>query len=106
MSDVIDEKRNLSTGEIASSVECNATQDANWFLRELNECKIDIQEHVDRYESVLTSTEDTIPEESVGKVRATIGKANLLLNKKLNQFNQLCLDSIVCKLYICIFSYH
>lgn len=105
MSDVIEGKRKLSIDEVVSSVECNATQDAQWFLRELNECKIGIQEHVDRYESVLTSTEDTIPEEAIGKVRATIGKANLLLNKKLNQFNQLCLDSIVSKLFICIFSY-
>lgn len=98
MSDVIHEKRKQSTSE-GSSVECKATKDAHWFLQELNECKIGIQEHVDRYEAVLITTEDAILEEAVGKIRATIGKANLLLNKKLNQFNQLCLDSIVSKLY-------
>lgn len=98
VSNVIDEKRQQPKQRHAedSSMECNATtHDGHWFLRELNQCKVGIQAHVDRYESVLASTEDIIPEEVVGKIRATIGKANLLMNKKLNQFNQLCLDSIV-----------
>lgn len=97
VSNVIDEKRQQPKQRHAedSSMECNATtHDGHWFLRELNQCKVGIQAHVDRYESVLASTEDIIPEEVVGKIRATIGKANLLMNKKLNQFNQLCLDSI------------
>lgn len=71
-----------------------APQDGPWFLGLLNDCKAGIQLHIDRYEAVLAASEVS-SEEIIGKIRATMGKANLLMNKKLNQFNKLCQDSIV-----------
>ena len=83
----------------ASDITCNSTEhDGHWFLSQLTQCTADLQVHVDRHEKTLNDS-DVIPEEIIGKIRATIGKANLLISKKFDQFNQLCQDSIVS--YFC-----
>src|SRR5699024_8800516 len=70
------------------------TADGNWFLREAGEQKIGIKHRIRQCENWLHEA-DHIPEDAVGKIRAAIGKANLLVDKKFHQFEQLCHDSIV-----------
>lgn len=69
-------------------------KDGNWFLNELNKTTDDIKQKIDLTEQMLNN-EDSLSEEISGKLRAAIGKANLLINKKFKQFRELCLKNIV-----------
>lgn len=64
------------------------------FLIKLNESRNQIQNRVLMAEKWLEHS-DQIPDECVGKIRAAIGKANLLLEKKFQQFQKICEDSMV-----------
>ena len=82
------------------SIEMNIAQnkqhdvkDGNWFLSELNRETLSIKEKVDQTEKILSET--NLNEEIAGKLRAAIGKANLLMSKKLTQFKELCYKNIV-----------
>ncbi|UXI17781.1 Neuropathy target esterase [Sarcoptes scabiei] len=63
------------------------------FLIKLNESRNQIQNRVLMAEKWLEHS-DQIPDECVGKIRAAIGKANLLLEKKFQQFQKICEDSM------------
>lgn len=67
--------------------------DGKAFLHKLQEQRNRIQNKISRAEDWLTNS-NNIPEECIGKIRAAIGKANLLLDKKFQQFQKLCEDSI------------
>ncbi|OTF77602.1 Guanylate-kinase-associated protein-like protein [Euroglyphus maynei] len=67
--------------------------DGRAFSDKIQEQKARIQNKIQQGEKWLANPKD-IPEECIGKIRAAIGKANLLLDKKFQQFQKLCEDSI------------
>ncbi|KAH9518097.1 aggresome assembly [Dermatophagoides farinae] len=67
--------------------------DGQAFMEKIQEQKARIQNKIQQGEKWLANTKD-IPEECIGKIRSAIGKANLLLDKKFQQFQKLCEDSI------------
>ncbi|XP_054162594.1 disks large-associated protein 5-like [Oppia nitens] len=69
-------------------------KDGHWFLNELNNTTQDIQQKIDLTEELLQRQNSQMSEEICGKLRAAIGKANLLINKKFKQFHELCLKNI------------
>ena len=79
----------------AESSESKTNQDGHYFLRLLDEERAFIEEQVKRAENVLAEKEGPeSDEETLGRIRSAIGKANLLINKKCNQFRELCERSI------------
>lgn len=72
--------------------------DGQAFMEKIQEQKARIQNKIQQGEKWLANTKD-IPEECIGKIRSAIGKANLLLDKKFQQFQKLCEDSIVSILF-------
>lgn len=69
--------------------------DGRIFLEKIQEQKSRIQNKIQQGEKWLITNPKDIPEECIGKIRVAIGKANLLLDKKFQQFQKLCEDSIV-----------
>ncbi|XP_022254179.1 uncharacterized protein LOC106469893 isoform X4 [Limulus polyphemus] len=63
-------------------------RDGNWFLAALEKQKQQIEEKVLEVEKEMMRSD--IPEDAAGKMRAAIGKANLLLSQKFEQFRGLC----------------
>jgi hypothetical protein len=53
-----------------------------------------ILERVRLAEQLLAEHEHEMDEERLGRIHSAIGKANLLINKKCNQFRDLCKKSI------------
>lgn len=70
-------------------------KDGNWFLAQLNQTRIDIQKKIDLTEKLLQEQQQLMSDDISGKLRAAIGKANLLITQKFNQFKELCLKNIV-----------
>lgn len=70
-------------------------ENANTFLVKLAEEKTKIRNKISEWETLLNGSNANIPEDVVGYIRATIGKANLLLDKKFQQFEELCHNSLV-----------
>lgn len=70
-------------------------ENANTFLVKLAEEKTKMQNKILDWEKLFGESNVNIPEDVVGYVRATIGKANLLLDKKFQQFEELCQNSLV-----------
>ena len=103
----IDNKSETETQILSSdSLSCNDSQspqtrptserDGNWFLSELNKTTQEIQHNIDLIEAMLIKQDSLMSEDMSGKLRAAVGKANLLINKKFKQFHELCLKNIVC----------
>lgn len=65
-----------------------------YYLNLLDQEKSFIMGQVGLAESLLAERESEMDEDTVGKIRSAIGKANLLVNKKCNQFRELCERSI------------
>ena len=82
---------NLQCAQNKSSI----VKDGKWFLNELNKTTEEIKTRIDLTEQMLEKETDSMNEEMLGKLRAAIGKANLLINKKFKQFRELCLKNIV-----------
>ncbi|CAG2108465.1 unnamed protein product [Medioppia subpectinata] len=91
----IESSDSLSEHEIQSPQTTPSCQrDGNWFLSELNKTTQQIQQNIDLTENLLKTDDSLMGEEFCGKLRAAIGKANLLINKKFQQFHELCLKNI------------
>lgn len=73
----------------------SVVKDGRYFLSILEKEESFIMEQVKLAESRLAEHEADWNEDTVGKVRSAIGKANLLINKKCNQFRELCEKSLV-----------
>lgn len=56
-----------------------------------------IMEQVERANKILEEQEAELDEDVIGNLRSAIGKANLLVNKKFDQFRQLCGANINAK---------
>lgn len=65
-----------------------------YYLNLLDQEESFIVGQVERAESLLAERESELDEDTVGRIRSAIGKANLLVNKKCNQFKELCERSI------------
>lgn len=107
-SNLVQNKPNLIRSNYQDQYDINNdvdnTQNAQWFLKQISTKSKDITDHIENYEKLINDCSADIPEEIVGKIRASIGKANLLLSKKFKQFHQLCQDSIVRVLLYHFFS--
>lgn len=66
--------------------------DGAYFLRLTELEKNSLSSHCAHVEVDLQC--DEVPEEVTGKIRAAIGKANLLVNQKCKQFQELCMEHI------------
>ncbi|XP_076324474.1 uncharacterized protein LOC143232667 [Tachypleus tridentatus] len=64
------------------------SHDGEWFLAIMEQTKQHILYRMTEAEHYLE--EDGIPEDGAGRIRAAVGKANLLLSQKFEQFRQLC----------------
>lgn len=76
----------------ASPLSPKDENDGNWFITLMEKEKQAIEQEITNTEKYLEDT--SIPEEVCGKIRSAIGKANLLLTQKFEQFYQLCLKNI------------
>ena len=71
-------------------------RDGRWFLAQVEETCDEIRRRIKQTESLIgTAGSGAMSEEVEGKVRSVIGKADLLMTKKLAQFRDLCLLNIV-----------
>lgn len=74
------------------------TSDSNrnglYYLDLLDKEKSFIAQQVAIAEEILHSQEATLDDDSVGRIRSAIGKANLLVNKKCKQFEGLCQSNL------------
>lgn len=61
-----------------------------YYLDLLNTEKSFIAQEVARAEEILKNQEAALDDDTVGRIRSAIGKANLLVNKKCKQFEGLC----------------
>jgi len=77
-----------STTEL--SVASDSNNNGSFYLNLLEQEKSFIADQIERAERVLEIQEDELNENVVGRIRSAIGKANLLINKKCNQFKELC----------------
>lgn len=68
----------------------NNNKDGHYFLNLLEQEKSFISDQVKLAEARLIVLESQLDEETLGRIRSAIGKANLLVNKKCNQFKELC----------------
>ncbi|XP_013790154.1 disks large-associated protein 3-like [Limulus polyphemus] len=62
--------------------------DGEWFLVNMEKIKEQILSCITEAEKQLKG--DGVPEEGAGKIRVAVGKANLLLSQKFEQFRELC----------------
>lgn len=65
-------------------------QNGLYYLDLLNKEKSFIAQEVARAEKILENQEAALDDDTVGRIRSAIGKANLLVNKKCKQFEGLC----------------
>lgn len=66
------------------------TNDGKYYLQLLEQAKGSILDLVREAEFTLETREQEFDEDTVGSIRSAIGKANLLLQKKFKQFEELC----------------
>lgn len=79
----------------AKAADADAARDGRYFLSILEREESFIMDQVKSAEARLAEHELEWNEETIGKVRSAIGKAYLLINKKCNQFRELCEKSLV-----------
>lgn len=77
----------MSSGTSTNRVE----RDGRYFLRLLDEQATRISGMADQTEQELLNK---LPEHAVGKIRSATGMARLLVNKKMDQFKELCLNNL------------
>lgn len=78
----------------ASESADDVVRDGRYFLSILEQEESFIMDQARLAEAKLAEHESEWSEETIGKVRSAIGKAHLLVNKKCNQFRQLCEKSL------------
>lgn len=65
------------------------------YLKKLDAVIGDLQDRIKVTESFLEKDSAEMGEEMAGNLRSSVGKANLLINQKLEQFRGLCCKNIV-----------
>lgn len=91
------ETKTSATGEQqpqASGKNEEEIKDGHYFLDLLKKEESFILERVRLAEQLLAEHQQEMDEERLGRIHSAIGKANLLINKKCNQFKELCEKSI------------
>lgn len=68
--------------------------DGRYYMNLLEQEKSFIMSQVTEAEAILAAQESELDEDITGRIRSAIGKANLLVNKKCNQFKGLCESNI------------
>lgn len=68
------------------------TKDGHYFLGVMSDVEQELTKHCTQLEQFLSGP---ITDEASGKVRAAIGKANLLMTRKFKQFEELCHKNLV-----------
>lgn len=63
-------------------------KDGDWFLVNMEMIKQQILSCITEAEKQLK--EDNVPEDGAGRIRVAVGKANLLISQKFEQFRELC----------------
>lgn len=61
-----------------------------YYLNLLDKEKSFILEQIERAQDILKNKESELDEETIGRIHSAIGKSNLLITKKCNQFKGLC----------------
>jgi len=64
--------------------------DGRWFLKQLDDEIGKIKDKINQIDEICLDENLHNREEIDGKIRASVGKAHLLINKKLSQFKELC----------------
>lgn len=71
----------------------------SYYLNLLDQEKSFILSQIAEAEATLSAQESELDEDTIGRIRSAIGKANLLLNKKCNQFKELCESNMNANAY-------
>lgn len=82
---------------LAATNESEINMDGRYYLNLLDQEKSFIMSQVAEAESILAGQESELDEDTTGRIRSAIGKANLLVNKKCNQFKELCESNMNAK---------
>lgn len=90
------EALNLNENQAAVEEESNG---GRWYLKKLDEEIDKINVKISLVEAISLDENLNNREEIEGRLRASIGKANLLINQKLSQFKELCNKNIVSTIY-------
>lgn len=69
--------------------------DGRWYLKKLDDEISKINDKISQVEAICLDENLNNREDIDGKIRSSIGKAHLLINKKLSQFKELCNKNIV-----------
>ncbi|KAL3837040.1 hypothetical protein ACJMK2_022430 [Sinanodonta woodiana] len=85
-------KNTFENGHVDSYPTGDNRKDGNYYLRVTEVEEARLLSSCSKCELELVS--DSLPEEASGKLRATIGKANLLISQKFRQFKDLCQQHI------------
>jgi hypothetical protein len=88
-------KKCAESGKQSETGVTDSDRDGGWYLRKVDDTCDQIRMRIKQTESLMHQESAAISDEVEGKVRAVIGKAELLMTKKLNQFRELCLHNIV-----------
>lgn len=94
---VVDPIETMVNDEVCAKAEplkISSDNDGQYYLSLLEEQKSFMREQIDRADLILVEKEAELDEDTVGKIRSAMGKANLLINKKCKQFEQLCEENI------------
>lgn len=97
-SEMFANSQNSQNSQNSSQVPSLSAHDGNWFLTQLNDTTVELQHKIAITQKLLDEQyvqNDIMGEEIAGKLRSAIGKANLLISQKFNQFRELCLKNIV-----------
>jgi len=91
----VEELISLSPETPMINIERAEVSQSETFLKRIDETRTEFQNQIQRFENILVEIDSPERQDSMGKIRATIGKASLLVTKKMKQFEQLCNDSMV-----------
>lgn len=89
--------RKTSIGSDGSN-EVIVVKDGKWFVSQYELVCDEVRRKVTQAESDLDTFSDQMSDDVEGRVRAGVGKANLLITSKLKQFHDLCIKHIVSSL--------
>lgn len=85
-----------SSSKLVEVVESSSDNNNNgrYYLDLLEQEKSFILTEIAKAEAILAEHKSHLDEDTIGRIDSAIGKANLLINKKFNQFKDLCEKSI------------
>lgn len=88
------EKDEADENENRLSPSNDNTKDGHYYLDLVDKERSFIIQQVNEAEEILKNQEAELDDDTVGRIRSAIGKANLLINKKFKQFEGLCDSNI------------